>query len=292
MAQQEKLNKKYRLLIESSIGSGEFIEITNPISIKFTISRQTYSGANSMNLSIYNLGERNQKIIFHDTYDTEHIRTIILEAGYDTTGMSLIFIGSMVSAYTTKQGSNIVTKIYALDGALQTQTAMTSQTFLNYKLKDLITIMARSIPGLDIGKINVQEEKMSKSVVLWGNTYDLIQKYTDGRAFIDLQKIYVLGDYDVLEGNVPLITSNNGLLGVPERRNASLNVSLIFEPRIIVGQVVQIESKIAPQFDGQYKVTGLTHQAIISDSSLSMATTTLDLWIGEQTHGGQWNVVK
>lgn len=292
MAQQEKLNKRYRLLIESSIGSGEFIEITNPITIKFTISRQTYSGANSMNLSIYNLGEKNQKVIFHDTYDTEHIRTIILEAGYDTTGMSLIFIGSMVSAYTTKQGSNIVTKIYALDGALQTQTAMTSQTFLNYKLKDLITIMARSIPGLDIGKINVQEEKMSKSVVLWGNTYDLIQKYTDGRAFIDLQKIYVLGDYDVLEGNVPLITSNNGLLGVPERRNASLNVSLIFEPRIIVGQVVQIESKIAPQFDGQYKVTGLTHQAIISDSSLSMATTTLDLWIGEQTHGGQWNVVK
>ncbi len=288
---QYKLNKKYRLLVESAIGSGEFIEITNPITIKFTISRQTYSSANSMNLSIYNLGERNQKVIFHDTYDTEHIRLVVLEAGYDTTGMSTVFIGSMVSAYTTKQGSNIVTKIYALDGALQTQTAMTSQTFLNYKLKDLIGIMAKSIPGLDIGKINVSDEKFSKSVVLWGNTYDLIQKYTDGRAFIDLQKIYVMGDYDVLEGNVPLITSNNGLLGVPERRNASLSVNLIFEPRIIVGQVVEIQSSIAPQFDGQYKVTGLTHQATISDSSMSTATTTLDLWIGEQTHGGQWNVI-
>lgn len=288
---QPKLNKIYRLLIESAIGSNEFVEISNPITIKFTISRQTYSGANSMNLSIYNLGEKNQKVIFHDTYDTENIRLIILEAGYETTGMSTIFIGSMVSAYTTKEGANIVTKIYALDGALQTQTAMTSQTFLNYKLKDLITVMAKSIPGLDIGRINVQDEKMAKSIVLWGNTYDLIQKYTDGRAYIDLQKIYVMGDYDVLEGNVPLITSNNGLLGVPERRNASLSVNLIFEPRIIVGQVVAIESKIAPQFDGQYKVTGLTHQATISDSSLSMATTTLDLWIGDQTHGGQWNVI-
>lgn len=288
-----KLNKVYKLYIESSINKEEVLVITNPITIKFNIERKVFAGANTLNISIYNLGKETRDLIFKDAYDTniENRRSIILEAGYDAQNLSTIFLGTVMSAYTMREGSNIVTKVYALDGALETQTAYTHQTFMDSTLPSLINNLASSISGLSVGAINVQDEKFTRPIVLSGNTYNIIQKYTDGQAFVDLGKIYVMGNEDVIEGYVPMINAKSGLLGTPERRNTNLSVKMIFEPRIIVGQVIQIDSIVDPRFDGQYKVIGLSHQGTISDSSNSNCITELQLWVGAQIFGG-FNVIK
>lgn len=288
-----KLNKVYRLYIQSSINREETLVITNPITIKFNVERKIFAGANTLNISIYNLGRDKRDLIFKDTYDTsiENRRSIILEAGYDAQNLSTIFLGTVMNAYTTREGSNIVTKIYALDGALETQTAYTHQTFMDTTLPNLINTLSSSIDGLNVGTINVDDEKFTRPIVLSGNTYNIIQKYTDGKAFIDLGKIYVMGNEDVIEGYVPIINANAGLLGTPERNGTTLSVSMIFEPRIIVGQVIQIYSTIDSRFDGQYKVIGISHQGIISDTTTSNCKTELQLFVGGQVFGG-FNVVK
>ena len=55
---------------------------------------------------------------------------------------------------------------------------------------------------------------------------------------------------------------------------------MIFEPRITVGQLVEIESSTASIFDGQFKVIGIHHAGIISGAVAGEARTTLNLFIG------------
>jgi len=56
---------------------------------------------------------------------------------------------------------------------------------------------------------------------------------------------------------------------------------MIFEPRLIVGQLVSIESVTAPQYNKRYKVVSLRHQGMISDSVSGQAVTTVGCFTGE-----------
>ena len=71
----------------------------------------------------------------------------------------------------------------------------------------------------------------------------------------------------------------------------------MFEPRIKLGEIIQIKSRIADVFDGQYKVWGISHSGVIGDAASGTLTTTLTLYTGEQVFGyfktgrTSWNVV-
>jgi hypothetical protein len=94
-----------------------------------------------------------------------------------------------------------------------------------------------------------------------------------------------LAPYDAFEGYVPVIDDNSGLLGVPEHEDAILTVRMIFEPRLVIGQKIEIKSQVAPMFNGQYKIYGIRHEGTISDAVSGKATTTLEMLIGSQVYG-------
>ena len=90
-----------------------------------------------------------------------------------------------------------------------------------------------------------------------------------------LQNNEVLSDV-----SIPKITSTSGLLGTPRRRDAQLEIDLIFEPKMVVGQLVEVESSTASVFNGQFKVIGIHHSGTISGAVASEVKTTLNLFIG------------
>jgi hypothetical protein len=94
-----------------------------------------------------------------------------------------------------------------------------------------------------------------------------------------------LSDDDAFEGVVPVIDDESGLLGVPQHEDAILKVDIIFEPRLMIGQIVDIQSRVAPMFNGQYKIYGIRHEGEISDAESGLATTTLEMLVGSQVYG-------
>ena len=69
----------------------------------------------------------------------------------------------------------------------------------------------------------------------------------------------------------------------------------MFDPRIKVGQGLEINSKIAPQFNGQYKVWGVSHNGIIGETQGGQCITTIQLWTGLNLFGrykSSWELVK
>lgn len=63
------------------------------------------------------------------------------------------------------------------------------------------------------------------------------------------------------------------------RRGANLEVKMLFEPTLIIGQLLEINSEIQPIFNGQFKVLGFTHDCLISPTQSGTRTTTVNLWI-------------
>ena len=201
-----------------------------------------------MDIDIYNLSPQHRNLLFQDTYDPKAYKKIILEAGYQDVGLSVIFIGNIFNAYSYRRGVNVITHIHALDGGLDTQTTQTSRTIQSgAKLGDVINGLLGDFPHLSGGTQNIPDYTFNRPVVLDGNTFQLIKKYTNNTAFVDLEEVNIMGTTDVIQGFVPLINDETGLLATPERRNTSLSVNLIFEPRIVVGQIIEIHIFIVPR---------------------------------------------
>lgn len=283
---QAKVNRLYRLIVQNVDENDNPIEeatvITNPITMKFSVNRTLFADVNSMDVELYNLAPNTYNRLFFDYFNVKR-RTIILEAGYEGQVLSTIFIGDVWACYTSRQGSDIITKIHAIVG-LKSLQARTNLTLRDISRDEVIRTAAKDM-GMPVEIYSGENTKFSRPVVLEGNSMGIIQKYSGGNAFIDENKIKILKDRDAIKTGLALITDKSGLLGVPEHEDAILSVNMIFEPRIVIGQLIEIKSRIMSAFDGQYKVYGLKHEGIISNAVAGQCVTKLEMLVGSQVYG-------
>lgn len=286
ISNKPKKQRQYRLTVQTVDAKGNptdsAIIIDGNFTINFAVNRTLFADVNAMDIDIYNLAPNTYNALFFDYFNPNH-RTVVLEAGYKGMEMSIIFIGSVWSCYTSRQGSDIITRMHAIVG-FKDLRPQTDATLANISRNQILRTAANDI-GLDIAIYSGEDTKFTRPVALEGNSFAIIQKYSNGNAHIDNNKIIVLDTYDAIEGEVPLINDESGLLGVPEHEDALLRVKMIFEPRIVIGQIIEIKSRIAPMFNGQYKVYGIKHEGTISESIAGEATTTLEMLVGSQLYG-------
>lgn len=286
ISSQPKLQRQYKLTVQTVDEKGNPTEsaivIQNPFTIRFAVNRTLFADVNTLDIDIYNLAPDTYNQLFYDYFNPKH-RDIVLEAGYQGMEMSVIFIGSVWSCYTSRQGSDIITKIHAIVG-LKELRPQSDATLANISRNQILQHAANDM-GLSIEIYSGENTQFTRPVTISGNSFSVIQKYTGGNAHIDNNKIMVLDTFDAIKGDVPLINDESGLLGVPEHEDALLRVKMIFEPRIVIGQIIEIKSRIAPMFNGQYKVFGIKHEGTISDAVAGEATTTLEMLVGSQVYG-------
>ena len=282
----EKRQRIYRLTIQDVDEYGfpkkQITIITNPITIEFSVKRNLFAEVNTLDVSIYNLAPDTYNQLFYDYYNL-NFRSVILEAGYETTGLSTIFIGDMWNCFTHREGANIITKMHCFVG-LRTMQLHTDVTMAGAS-RDRVLAKVASDMNLGINIYSGKDEKFSRPVTLSDNPMRIAQQYSGENAYIDNGKLIILENKDAIKGEVPLINDESGLLGVPQHENALLSVDIIFEPRIVIGQIIEINSRIHPMFNGQYKVYGIKHEGVISGAEAGKATTTLEMLVGSQIYG-------
>ena len=286
---ESKLNLIYRLTVQTK-DTSKAIVIQNPLTIDVEINRSIFSNVNQATFTIYNLHPTTRDLIFQDTYNPTVYKKVIFEAGYKDIGFTTIFIGNMFNAYSFRQDQrDIVTQIYALDGGLDANTTNINETLKEgTSIEEVNNTLINKFSHLKRGLMTKNDMPPSKrALVMSGNVYQLLKKYNrEKEVWIDLEKVNITNANDVCVGYVPLITDTSGLLGTPRRRDTFLSVEMVFEPRIIVSQIIELNSKISPVFNGQYKVSGLKHRGTFSDGAPSKVTTTLELFLGAQIFGG------
>ncbi|MBQ0113349.1 MAG: hypothetical protein KBT03_09490 [Bacteroidales bacterium] len=294
-----KKNRIYRLTVGLQDAKGNPIDkaiiITNPIGISFNVTRGIYAQRQQLDIDIYNLNDSNRRALFRDVFknganEANNFLICVLEAGYEDSGMSVVFAGFVWSCYTKKNGVNAVTHIQANTNLGEQYAAMNVTLKEGQTLTDIYEAAMRTCPYYTTGKASIPDYTFIRPVSIADNAFRILSTYTGKDVFVDLMKVYVLGQQEAVEGYVPKIDFETGLLGAPERQNGVLSVNVIFEPRIVVGQIIEIKSSVAPEFNGQYKVFGITHQGEINDAGGGRLTTRLDMQVGTQIYGG-FNVI-
>ena len=275
-----KFQRSYRIEVDLGNGS-DTIVIVPPLTVKFTVSRRYQSSLNTLQLSIHNLGKKLRDAIFQDFYDNRELKKIRFFAGYDN--LSLVFEGTIFEAYSQRQGTEIITNISGKAGNWDIKNTHTYQTLEKGKtVGEVLDFLVAQFTDLEKGAIGEFPDVLERPVVLNGSTYELLKKYSDNRVMIDNGKIYVLNENEVIEGELPVVGKDTGLLDTPRRSEGIIQVVTLFEPRLRLNQKASLVSVIEPVYNGEYKILGLVHQGVISEAVGGQCTTVIDFLVGSQ----------
>lgn len=264
----------------------EAVNIEFPLTLYLDVSRNTLASANKGYFKIINLKEETRRKIFHDRYNTLTYRQIVLTAGYESEPkLPIIFQGNILSAYSYRQKQDWVTEIEALDGGFGIINGQVSTTLPSgYNIRSVIESAIRTMPNVAMGAVGDVEpnEQNARGVTMMGNSWDVINATVpDAVAFVDNEKANVIGknEYIASDDEPFLISSDTGLLETPRRFDARLDVKMMFEPRLRMGQLVQLLSQ-EKYYNGLYSVIGVQHRGVISGAVGGELTTIASVWKG------------
>ncbi len=293
-ANQQKWIRTYWMQVQ---GQNRTWTISYPMTLDLDIERGFMQQTANGSFTIYNLGADARKDIFLD-WNNQLLngqRFITLKAGYQSwaqgqnalsaSGMQTIFYGFIRSAYSTREGPTWTTKIEAWDGGF---SKIGSQVNLSFS-KDVpffnrVQNIASYMPGIK----SVYVSPDLKSPVTRGRTYigyawDILQdmaNYAQADMAIDLGNFYMVPRGASIPGiasSLNIINSQSGLLNTPLRQKFQCTFDMIFEPRLICGQVISMQS-IETENNGLYTLRGLKHTGTISGAVDSGCVTSCILW--------------
>lgn len=282
-----KFGRAYRLtVVPLSTGSPIIIELPFTMQLSMVVDSGSYM--NQIDIDVLNLSEEHRNQIYQDRYVLGTAPNLILEAGY--ANLYRIFYGRIFEANSSREGSNIVTRIRGLDSNVDVNNTQVYQTLQSGQtLGSVLQYIIGQFPNLQQGNdLAAFDTPFNRAVSLNGNAWNLLKQYSSGNVFISNGKIYVLRPQDVLNSTT-IIDADTGLLETPRRDQGALWITTLFEPSVQVGQQLQFQSKIQPNYNGTYKVLGVAHRGVISGAVCGKLISTFRLLAPNQF--GSFNVV-
>jgi hypothetical protein len=257
-------------------GTPQNVTIPPDLCIKFVITRKALASTQTANFRIYGLKDPLREQIFKDRFDWTQFRAIQFQAGYP--GFTpQIFNGTILQAYTEKEGNtDDVVVIDAFDGGYPMTNGWISTTVSpGTTAAEVISAFGGQLPGV-VGPpiVGSFPTKNMRTEVLVGNTWGIIQEKSLGNATIDNGQVKALNLNEALSTpKIPLISAQTGLLGAPRRSGVMVEFDTVFEPRMNLFQLVDLQSIYNPQFNGPHKIMGFEHRgAIFAPSAIPNVT--------------------
>ena len=271
----DKLNRNYILHIRSR--TGELVTIQPPFTLELDIIRNSYASANVCSIRVYNLAENTRNLIRKDRQDSNVFRDVTLWAGYGDK-LSMVFNGNVTQAWSVREGTNFVTQIESFDGGYAFANATTNVQFPEgTSYNSIIASLLKSLPHVKVGKISNFSGSIPRGNTYSGSTVEIINQLTGNSFFIDNGIANCLIDSDVTNDPVYEVSSESGLLGTPLLEEIYVVFDILFEPKLKIGQRIQLNSITGKNFNTEYKIVGLKHKAVISESVCGEAKTTIEV---------------
>lgn len=286
-----KLQRNYKAVFEIGTRKNidfvpqETLTIEYPFTCQFSVTTGTYQSQNQGSFQFVNLSRDDQARLWLDLWNIGK-KYIYMKfyAGYGD-NMPLIFSGSVQMCTSEKQGgsTDYITEMQVWaggdiyrDGYLNATftEGTTLQNILDYALKDQKEI--------SVGYVTPDIQPLPRNKTFIGQTLDLLGRAYGGyEVFINNDEINILGNRDLIPGEVAVISDDSGLLGSPKRANGYVECDMIFEPQLKAGQGVSLLSYTMPWLNQAYKIIRVQHSGIISPVISGNLVTSITLSIFE-----------
>jgi len=290
----DKLQRFYELVVETNPPEpeqGVLIPFNLPFTLEFEITRSILSDANDARFRLYNLSRATRNRIYKDRNSSLTYRRVQLRAGYGEPFANssfipalqpIVFKGNIAHCYSKREGLNIITTIEAYDAGFAFVNSNVNPNYGAGTPNSVIfdDLISKMNPTVTKGVVGNFPGTIKRGNSFSGSAKDILDELTGGAFFVDKEKAYILGENECIEGSLPVINSQSGLLGTPIREDTIISFDMIFEPRLEIGQLVRLETFTEEGFNGDYRVISIKHRGMISDSVAGSAITTVGLMKG------------
>ena len=261
------------------------ITVEYPFSLDFKTSNGiNLSNAGQCNLRLYNLPEDVQKKLYKDNWNNSKYILMELCAGYQDT-LPIIFFGYVNQCYSYRKSGAVdyVTEIQADNNSLIAFWGFANQTISkDTEMENVLKVLFKNAPGVEVGYITSKIKPLKRDKTFIGQTLDLLgREYGGYDIYLDKNEINILDANEVVPGDILVISDESGLLGSPRRAEQFLEIEMLFEPRIKIGQAIQLQSYSLDWFNQIYKVVAVAHQGSISPVECGKVITTITLSLGD-----------
>jgi hypothetical protein len=255
------------LSIKFSTGGGRFLDFKD-FRCTFRICRGDHETPNSADIRIYNVSALTAAKI------QPEFSTVEIQGGYGDSASGnygLLFSGTVIQTRNGRidQRDSYV-DITAADGdeaynystlavslAAGTTPRDTVQTLLQTMAKHGITA-GYVAPSLGEGNHRVRGR------VYFGLTRDELRNFCRANNMVwsvqDGKLTMIAGD-GYVPGSIPVISPSTGLIGVPEQTEAGINVRVLLNPSIKIGQIIKLDSSNVNQL--RYGLDGVNKETTI-----------------------------
>lgn len=268
-----------------SLALPPILTLSYPLTVEFDVYRNSLSSTNYATIKVYNLSQFHRNQLRYSYNDVGYVQMIALKAGYGPAipgqtppaGIPLgvinpylptVFFGNIIKAQSHREGTNIVTVIEAHDsGIAATQGSIVLPLFpAGTPLKTVLSAIAALVPNTFPGAIGNYVTPIPKNLTFNGNPLQVLSELAPNQIYVDLGRVNVLQDNEVIAIPTFPVSPFTGLLNTPQLEQFIFTFDMLFEPRLKVGQVVTIQSSIEDGFAAPtpVKLVGLKHRGTIS----------------------------
>lgn len=272
----------------------EEIDISYPLTLNFTVTRAPYATMNNAFFQIMNLNQNTFSKIYRDRFDPTKVIKVDFYAGYGE-DLPLVFSGEVFecNSYKEGKGTEFLTEISCLTGLFTYNFLYTTRVFAaNTKPLDVIKTLCKDA-DLKLGAYSEEIVNaippLPQDTPFNGKSIELLNLYVNykdaerANVIVDNGEVIIAGKNDVREADTIILDADAGLLGYPKRRNMTIDVELLFEPRLVQNQLINLVSKVDEFFNGTYKVVGFSHSGVISGAVGGQCRTKALLFVGGQS---------
>ncbi len=261
--------------------------IQSPLTCRFSVTRNSLYSCGPAHFQFYNLTKDVRNDIYRDAYQFSDYKQIVFSAGYlGEPERPIIYQGNIYQAYSYRQGPDWITELDCRDGGNAVDRATINLTKPSpWNFEDAIkSIVGSMLPfNVKLGVIGNFNVPNSRGISFSGNSWDILTQrlmpMQAAEAFIDQEKVFILNQWEYLEiaGSLSEISADTGMIGTPKLQENIVVVKMIFEPRLIVGQLVNLRTEES-RMNGPYKVLQIDHQGTISGAVCETLETTVVLY--------------
>lgn len=264
---------------EDKYSGNGYIDKLESLAVKINIEKQNTNSANKCRVEIYNLAESTRKAIKKSRLlEADQYRSLKIYAGYKDF-ITLIFAGSVSSAESYRQGCDFVTSIDGMDnyGMVNSFTSISLEP--KYDSKKMFETLVNDMPFTQIGYITDKATPFDigeRGRTFQGKTWQIISELnTDLDIFINDEKFYAMTENEVLTSDYLTLDTESGLLQEPREYDEYLEVKTLFEPLAVIGNLVNLNSELLPEYNGDYTLIGLSHNLEIEKIGRSSEATSI-----------------
>lgn len=253
--------KHRKIIIEFKTPAGD--KQLDGIEVKFSVEKLMSAVMNKANIEICNLTQ--EDIEYLTTYTSQFIainerKRIRIFAGYEEDGVSLIFDGDIVEGMPSQPPDRWI-RCKALSGYYSNKEVVSKTITGDVSVKEVCNEASKllKIPmiyeSVNLKKISDFSFTGDKTKILKDlNELGGITAYEDDGTLFVIDK-----DKPRTSLDVRYIDETSGLIGIPKPDPIGIELTVLLDNSLKIGQRIYIESKIFPSASGEYFIYELNH---------------------------------